>query len=48
MKRIRFKACDELDGAWNDKIEITWSSGKQDEQLRTKDMIWWTSSGTRD
>ena len=34
--------------SWNDIIEIAWSSGKQDEQLRTKNKILWTSSGERD
>ena len=34
-----------IDWAWNDMIEI--SSGKQDEQLRTENMIWWTSSEGR-
>ena len=43
-ERIRFKACDELDWALKMIIEITWSSGNQYEQVRIKDMIWWTSS----
>ena len=33
--------------SWNDMIEIAWMSGKQDEQLRTEIMIWWTSSRQR-